>query len=1856
MPAHRTIHGAADELRQALTEYIEAQYHISDVGLIRQRRGLLQDLGIVHQTPYLESTPRYKTGDTFAKIEGLPPAARRVFELLAQPGKDGKPVFYDPPYTHQAEAVRLALAPRWRNLVITTGTGSGKTESFLMPVMGKLAREASTKPDDFARMGGMRAMILYPMNALVNDQLTRLRNIVANPQVVEQFKAWAGRPPRFTRYTSRTPYAGLRDKAKDQRRLKPIRDFYIQALNDQAGDDPEKAAKSAKLIEDLKKRGKWPAKPDLRAWFEGPSRYWQDEETGEFQRAVTLEDDSELITRHEAQDRAPDLLVTNYSMLEYMMMRPLERPIFEQTRAWLAAHPEESFLLILDEAHLYRGAGGAEVGLLLRRLRDRLAIPPERLQVICATASFGDREYAPRFASKLTGVPEDSFEVISGDQKHKDGAAAGDPVVAQLLADLDMDGFRDEKLEVRARAIAPLLRHCGVAQDGDIAQALHTALDPFPPLSLLVNETMRKARPVASLGALVFPGTEPDIADMAVTNLASLATFARQKSDDPSLLPCRVHNFFRGLPGLWVCMNADCSEVAADDRSVAGKLYSQPMTQCACGSRVVELFTCRQCGTAYGRGYSDNPESPTVVWSEPGAKLRGPAGTVDELLALDMLLTPPAELDAVEEAIFDLFTGRINAPRPAGPTRRVYLRPNRRPAPVAANAPSIVRDEQPGAFMECPVCDRDSWQDLSPVQNHETKGDQPFQVLLTRQLQIQPESPVPATAFAPLRGRKVLAFSDSRQVAARLAPNLQTYSARDSLRSLIMRGWRRLARVPGLSLRLDDLYPAVLIAASELRVRLKPELGSGETFAQLGRVAAKIDRLLASDTELMTECYELRGERAPETLMADILSALRNGLLGLEPLALASLAERQDLTATLHALPDLQGLATTPQQKVELVRAWIREWTAAGFLIQAKMNPHKWYEAHPDKSAVINSRTGEFARSFGKRLGSSANKKLFKTKWLPKLLELFCDDMGSGKFVMNGSKLTLALDGSWVRCGDCKSVHRPVSTIHACLDCGHPATAPLDPDNDAVFLTRKGHFRKAVLAALDDVPEPPISIIAAEHTAQLNTAQAQDVFSKAEENELLFQDVELPQEDNRLPRSAIDVLSSTTTMEVGIDIGQLSGVALRNMPPARANYQQRAGRAGRRGSAIATVVAYGGSDTHDENFFSKPADMITGQVVDPKLNLENPDIACRHIRSFLLQTYHRAKLPVVAGNRDNELFSVLGKVEEFQQPRSVLSRADFERWLIANRATLRAQIAEWLPNELSDADRTELLEEFVKDCLQAIDMALYQDGDAAAPQRPLDDETQYLEVQPEADESRPAQGAPRGSLLERLLYCGVLPRYAFPTDVVTFHVFNREASSDFRHEMAFTPSQGLTAALSQYAPGKQVWIAGKCYVSGAIYSQSFKERKAMWDKRRLHVECRACGYSFTESPGQTLRYGEVRDCPACRSGQSLGPARYWIRPTGFAHPVDVPEVTSPEELPETAYATRAKLTMDSPPSDESIRLSPRIRYVTRRHRLLVSNTGPKRSGYAYCTACGRIEASTESHGVVSGRHQKPFPDKTHRYCPGNATEDEVILGTDFITDVALFTFRLEPKVRLTPTASLTHIVLRTLCVALSRAATELLGIEPGEVLAEYRPALTSDGTLGLEAEIFLYDTLSGGAGYASAAADAGLALFEEALAQMRDCEGACDNSCYRCLRDFRNRIDHGVLDRHIGIGFVEYLLTGYVQPFNARRLTIAGGLLRADVERQGVAGFRFEGPAHVTCEDGRAVSAPFIAHDIRGTQYLVNIRNPLLEEQSRSELVTLQPDGRSAMLIETSELVVQKNLANATTYVIDELTRSLDNS
>ena len=540
---------------------------------------------------------------------------------------------------------------------------------------------------------------------------------------------------------------------------------------------------------------------------------------------------------------------------------------------------------------------------------------------------------------------------------------------------------------------------------------------------------------------------------------------------------------------------------------------------------------------------------------------------------------------------------------------------------------------------------------------------------------------------------------------------------------------------------------------------------------------------------------EFRHQRPPEALLDNIVTTIQDRFLGFEALALASIGERGKHTADLENLAGIPGIVDTPEARLGLVRAWLRCWQRCGFWLNAM--PPAWW------NRKVRGQKGRF-RAMDTVLPDKTARKIFWNQWSPKLLEMFTEDLGNGYMRLRGSELSLHFEGGWAHCPSCKSVHRPVPGLLHCLDCGREDVRRMDPDTDPVFLARKGFYRKPVLAALDNPPRRPMALIAAEHTAQLNAPQNDDVFSKAEENELLFQDIQLGSEGTG--STAIDVLSSTTTMEVGIDIGALSGVALRNMPPSRANYQQRSGRAGRRGNAFATVVAFGSADSHDEHYFSEPDGMIRGDVVDPKLTLDNPDIARRHVRAFLLQNYHQDRLPEVDPQMRHDLFAVLGTVSEFRSSKAALNRGDFEAWLTEHEKHLQKRIRSWIPDELSNEDRENLLLEMKDDCLKAVDEAIRLGSEETAVEYQTDDDS-GTEDAPEPGEERPQQVSDSGKLLDRLLYCGVLPRYAFPTDVATFHVFDQDRSSWFRHIMRFAPSQGLPVALTQYAPGKQVWIS-----------------------------------------------------------------------------------------------------------------------------------------------------------------------------------------------------------------------------------------------------------------------------------------------------------------------------------------------------------------------------------------------------------------------------------------------------------------
>jgi hypothetical protein len=271
----------------------------------------------------------------------------------------------------------------------------------------------------------------------------------------------------------------------------------------------------------------------------------------------------------------------------------------------------------------------------------------------------------------------------------------------------------------------------------------------------------------------------------------------------------------------------------------------------------------------------------------------------------------------------------------------------------------------------------------------------------------------------------------------------------------------------------------------------------------------------------------------------------------------------------------------------------------------------------------------------------------------------------------------------------------------------------------------------------------------------------------------------------------------------------------------------------------------------------------------------------------------------------------------------------------------------------------------------------------------------------------------------------------------------------------------------------------------------------------------------------------------------------------------------------------------------------------------VSNSGPDSDGYDYCTKCGRIESVSAPVDNIRQPHPIPYPNNNEPLCDGIPWRG-VVLGADFPTDIALFALRPEGPFRLPPANSETLSAMRTICEALAKAACRLLEIEVGEILAEYRPALNSDaGAAGTLVEVFLYDTLAGGAGFSPQLASRGLELFQTALVILEACPEQCDSSCYRCLRSFRNRLDHALLDRHVGAQIVRHILTGDTPVFAENRAKMALTILSNELERQFSGHFDVVRNFHAL----PAMKAPLIVRrKSDGVETLIDIHSPVARD------------------------------------------------
>lgn len=1726
---HETAKSLADNLRQ----YIEAQYHIRDEGLIAERRALLQQDETIAQVPYIEATPVYEQGTPYSELP-IPPAASNVLTQLSEMGVG----LYPRPYEHQSQALASFLGDDASDLVIATGTGSGKTESFLMPIIGNLAIEAAGRPES-ASLPGCRAILLYPMNALVNDQLARIRRLFGDSEASKILMAGRRSPVRFGGYTGRTPYPGCRSPKRDELFIKPLFDEFYNKL-----------AENAPVRVELERIGRWPSK-DLDAFYgQGASRtktYNSGKKTGKQfvannwrERLMTQPGDRELMTRHEIQNCCPELLITNYSMLEYMLMRPIERNIFEQTRNWLRADSRNELILVLDEAHMYRGAGGAEVALLIRRLCARLDIPRERMRCILTSASLGSIADGERFAQDLTGLSATStrkFRVIEGTRESRPLSQTATNKEAEALADFDLNSFQcvADDPESAFAAIETLAARIGwqkptIKDHRTLRNWLFDNLTGFGPLETLIEIVSGNAVRLDVLSAKLFPDSPQETAARATDSLLALGCYAQRNFDNRVLIPTRMHLFHRGLPGLYACIDPECNQRLASHSgpTILGRLHTKPLDHCTCASkgRVYELLTHRDCGAAFLRGYV-SPEMD-FVWHQPNGPL-SEGGNVD-LVPVEILVeeTPHPQSD-YQDRWLHIATGRLSkqCPEEGSGYRKVFI-------------PDRVKSGSEITFDECPVCTRNTRSDQdapSKIMDHVTKGEAPFTTLVRTQMSRQPASR-PTDARHPNGGKKVLIFSDGRQKAARLARDIPRDIELDLFRQSIALTCSKLKKIAKEPKPTAVLYLAFLSVLSEHDLLIF----DGEDSRKVVAARAEFERDCDSDLEQAFD-DDFRPQEAPSRYKMALLKLLCGNYYSLSGTTVGFVEPLPAKIEKLWKAVQAKNINIDKTDVHALAVAWI-DTLLTEFAFDESID-----------STLRSKAAGFYKPNWGSK--GQFGKNLRKTLMLhpamgelsvKALEEIFRIQLVSGKdgawfLSPNSLRLQVDLDHIWKQCPDCTALMPFTFGNSTCLACGSNNVKTLDPSESSYINARKGFWRSPVEEALVSNSRL-LNLSVEEHTAQLSHRDRASVHATTELYELRFQDVLINDVDK-----PIDVLSCTTTMEVGVDIGSLVAVALRNVPPQRENYQQRAGRAGRRGASVSTVVTYSQNGPHDSYYFLHPEHIVAGSPRTPEVKVNNPKIARRHVHSFLVQTFFHELMDQGGhnpGEKTSMLEKALGTTREFFHGAkdTGLNLDGFESWVtnrvLSTNGDLRTSVAAWLPSVLETGGLSagDWFAKIAKEFLNTL-------------HRLADDVPQPVflagEENEDGDENTTGVKFEQEELLEFLFYHGLLPSYAFPTSLCSFLVENvaRNARGTFEVRTVQQPQQSISQALSEYAPGRLIVIDRKTYRSGGVFSNALKgeinRARALFNNPKKFVHCDQC--SFVRDPYNYQSDNSI--CPICGG---ILKEEIMIQPEVFG-PENARELNEDDREQEITYATVAQYPQPVDPEDFEFKACGAHILFTHAtdQKLVTVNRGKNEgqsSGFSVCTECGAASVF-DSYSPTGGAHKRPYKyietKDTPPLCSGEYKR--VFLGHDFRTDLLLLRITAASPL-VTDTSNV--VVLRMYEDALYSVAEALrlaasrhrqLDLDPAEFGSGFRilPAVGEDAqTL----DLFLYDTLSGGAGYAEVAAANLDDILTATLELLESCE--CDTSCTDCLNHFHNQHIQPRLDRKLAASLLRYAMYGEV--------------------------------------------------------------------------------------------------------------------
>ncbi|MHB1910506.1 MAG: DEAD/DEAH box helicase [Acidimicrobiales bacterium] len=1607
----------ADAVLGAYRRYVRTSFPLRDPALDVEREELV-DRGLLWSEPYVALARPGTSGPPLDSLAGL--LDSRTLSL---------PWGFETLYAHQEQAIRrLASGPGHTPAptLVLSGTGSGKTESFLIPIVDACLRSDRR---------GVKAIVVYPMNALANDQLKRLRTLLADcPEV------------SFGRYTGDAPESDAGDRARPPR----------------PADAP-------------------------------PNARW---------------------SRQAMRDEPPNILLTNYTQLEYLLLRGRDRELFR--------FGPPAFLVV-DEIHLFSGVLGAEVACLLRRLRQHVGAGPSDLCPVgtSATAGTGELPRLLEFASRLFGLafgPEAAIAEtpvpprplgarfprpprVTTAALERAGTPGGLASLAESVLGLDA------RLPREPDALAEALGR--VIDDVGTIGVVERALDAPGPLSTAAG----------ALGMLAERASCPpeELANEAMA-LLLVGAAARQAGigeaePQPRFRP-RVHQVVRSLAGLWRCTDPGC-----------GSLLPPGTGACSCGALALPLASCRTCGEAY-------LSSPAL-----GAKQ---VDDVRQLQAIEGRRSDPRVFLADSRQLQPIDSdedGRIVEWRTLAVCRHCLAahgdpgginHARACPDPVSGPASLLASLDA----VHCPSC------------GAQGAAGRPVLIPLSGSAAASVAVLTQVTSDE-LRARdgeaagRLLVFADSRQDAAQQAGYADDQGAKSAVRQLLVDA------ASGGPLSIKEAVGVVQTAVTGERSTLRRWL-IGESDRRFAEVSNP--QFVPTEAEERMIRSQLEWEVTLEiTERARRRFALESeGLLVVEFDTLETVAESvtrqwpdQPFNSSDHLAQVIAALADIARYR-RIVDHWMLQRV-----------PRDLVRNHNVRigDRAVNATTGFSSKRYSDRRAQVDLRAWSLPRNVTQLTELFgrvlerpslqANDIvetlverlsgtgflssstveGRKRLMLDHRRLRLVRrrEQTLYRCDRCGLVRprlltsvsgRPLCTNWRCS--GQPR--PWGP------ATERDFYRERYL-------QPPRRLIVREHSGQIESDER----------------LALEERFNDRSEPTVDALACTQTLEVGVSLDDLNAVILRNFPPTPANYAQRVGRAGRR-SKVALSLAHAGQGPHDSYFFDRPEEMIAGEVRAPAISLDNDPLVRRHVNSLIFEVLG-IELPgrwvPPFGETDDPLGETIADEDGVLREAILVPIAD-RLELPATRAALEEAVGQAFLRD-DDPARTPAAEALCVDQLRRFmpDLRIALSRWCNRYRALLAEFEGYRRIR--GVPSKAEQDAERRVMLEieRLAgpkspeyqplgflgLVGFLPRYGFTGDSVLLHV-----------PLDDEPIvQAAWVAATEYAPGNIVYARGRKLKVQRLHPAPRPENEAGPDYRdnvlRAARRCDAC---------EVLSFDPlVKACPGC--GADLV-SQQVIELTGVR--ASGTTISSDDEF-RTSEDYETVIHLAEPPEPPEITVLGGYRFERSHGReITLANRGPRPDGggwalgFSVCTSCG-FAAETTADDDDPDADSDVFEQGHAPRCPGRKDPEQVKAGLWLTARIRgdVLEMGLPPAAR----GDAFHSWRVTLGEALVLGIRETMQAGQRDVGWFVRPLNAEPRAL------TLYDTMPGGTGYLpKLTADGGEGLRLAAAGALERLEACtCQNSCHRCLRDFWNQRHHSVLDRFEVISTLRRLAEAPATEFEA---------------------------------------------------------------------------------------------------------------